>query len=344
MNDEEYLAMNFYSESGGHFVTPGAMILDPPRINVYLAGPLTNNDPVLQEECDAARTILKRLLRGYDYLGMRFEVYDPGDVTQPGSTHIDEEVYTLDYERTVSADLVVFHVNSPSLGVGCESQIAADAIAPRVTISKRGVAVSRMFKGISCPSIVEFEYSNCSELELSLSRSLLQIARRTVDAAHRRRRLMALCAEANVGQMMFSQRIIQGIPLKALSERTNMKEFWLERLEHNPLLGMCVTNIQLASIAEVVNCFVKTVHNQVSSLVSRDELLQEEKQSLSNLVEYIRHSPIPNSETEVFRVWKDYVESSNLKHEEAMRDREGKAIVMTPEQWKRRLNPQSLYG
>ena len=69
-------------------------------------------------------------LRTYDYLGVQFEIYHPGEVTMPGSKHSAENVYVINYEQCVLADLVVFNVTQPSLGVGCESQIASDATVP----------------------------------------------------------------------------------------------------------------------------------------------------------------------------------------------------------------------
>ena len=112
-------------------------MIDPPVLRVYLASPLTNTDPASEEDRRTVREVTRRIMENYDYFGIRTEVYDPSDVTPPGSEHTSEEVYVTDHNRTANADLVVFHVNGPSIGVGMEAQIAAEATVPRVVVSKR---------------------------------------------------------------------------------------------------------------------------------------------------------------------------------------------------------------
>src|SRR5882724_4741821 len=125
MSDCDSFYMDFDPEKRFSFGKEGTLIT-PSVINVYLAGSLTNNDPAIAQDCVMLRQIVKRVLHAYDFLGVRFSVYDPADFTSPGSIHSEEEVYGLDHERTALADLVIFHVIAPSLGVGCETQIAAD--------------------------------------------------------------------------------------------------------------------------------------------------------------------------------------------------------------------------
>ena len=85
-------------------------ILDPPVIQVYLACALTNLDEDAKRESEACRLIIREILHEYDYFGIRFYVYDPGDVTPPGSIHTAEEVYITDHQRTSNSDLILFYV------------------------------------------------------------------------------------------------------------------------------------------------------------------------------------------------------------------------------------------
>ncbi len=100
MNDEAF-SMDFDGARSLAFNIGDSPLLNPPRIRIYAAGPLTNIDEDATNDCLAVRGILKRVFAAYEYQGIRFEVYDPGDVTQPGSQHTAEEVYELNYEQSV---------------------------------------------------------------------------------------------------------------------------------------------------------------------------------------------------------------------------------------------------
>src|SRR5690349_21767318 len=142
--DDEFFSMDFDGSQelsfNPSFNTP---LLTPATLRVYAAGSLTNNSCSVNQECVDVRKIIKRVLERYDYEGVNFRVYDPGENTSPGSEHSPDEVYRINYEQCVSADLLIFHVNVPSLGVGCEAQIAADATVPKIVLTKKNIPVSR---------------------------------------------------------------------------------------------------------------------------------------------------------------------------------------------------------
>ena len=70
-------------------------------------------------------------------------VSDP--VANPGMT--PQEVYALDRARVAEADLLIAYVGLPSLGVGCEIEIAHAHGIPVVLLAEQGAAVSRMIRG-----------------------------------------------------------------------------------------------------------------------------------------------------------------------------------------------------
>ena len=156
MNNDERITLDFEDSP-----TPSWRI---PMI-VYLAGPLTNNEPEPERGCESIRLAASEIMRDY------FEVYDPAEVTPPKSAHSPEEVYLTDHTRTRLADLVLFHVNRPSLGVGIESQIAAEATIPKVIAYHEGAAVSRMFRGVFSPVSAISLTCRCLRLLLGFWRS-----------------------------------------------------------------------------------------------------------------------------------------------------------------------------
>ena len=199
MSDSTFFAMDFDGQKHLAFaVEKEAPMISPPILNVYLAGPLTNND-----KCTDCCREVQRLLNVFSVLMsttvFTSNVYDPGDFTSPGTDHTAEDVYELDHERTMTADLVVFHVNVPSLGVGCECQIAADTCSPKVVIAKHGAPLSRMFIGVYSETLATIEYQQARDVESELSRTIADNSRRAVESARNRRPFMQAFAESKLG-------------------------------------------------------------------------------------------------------------------------------------------------
>jgi hypothetical protein len=232
MNDDDVgFSMDFDPNchwSAKAFTNRGKTLLNEPIIRVYLAGPLTCVNEIDTQDCNAIRKITKQVLGSYDHQGVRFKVYDPADVTQPGSNHTAEQVYEVDYRNVVDADLVIFHVNRPSLGVGEESQIAATSLVPRVTIKKRGVDVSRMFDGTFTPAI-KIEYGSHAEYEKALSEHLVEIAEHAIKSASQRRPLMEQFEKMQLGRFVFRQRIKNRVRIEDLDRHPDKRvEVWLQ--------------------------------------------------------------------------------------------------------------------
>lgn len=346
MNDSDAFSMDFDGDTTHGFSrNPECRLLTPPYVRVYAAGPLTNIDSQAHRDCIEVRAILKRVLGNYDYQGIRFKVYDPGDVTQPGSSHTAEEVYETNYEQSVLADLVIFHVNVPSLGVGCESQIAADATVPRVTIAKADVPVSRMFEGIFSTTVAAIRYLTHADLELALFRQAPLIAVQAVNSAQRRRPVLQAFSELDLGAVIFRERIVHNVTIESLASQTDIKESWLRRLERNPVLAACCTAIQLNRIADATHCYVKTVNSQnLTTLApSDDRLSDDQRQSLGNLCVYVRSKDDWMPDDRVFRLWNKYWADSSQEAEEAIEYRGGDANVVSVEDWRRRDHGPLLF-
>lgn len=110
--------------------------------SAYMSGPLTGVEHIgeikefyegIGQVCAAA---------GID-LYLPHRVSDP--LANPGLT--PAEVYAMDRARIEAADLVVAYVGRPSLGVGCEIEIAREQAIPVVALCEEGARVSRMILG-----------------------------------------------------------------------------------------------------------------------------------------------------------------------------------------------------
>ena len=319
-----------------------APLLNSPELRVYAAGALTNVDQDVNRDCLEIRAIVKRVLESYDFQGIGFRVYDPGDITQPGSNHTAEEVYELNYLQSILADLVIFHVNVPSLGVGCEAQIAADATVPRITLAKKSVAVSRMFAGIFSATLASIEYDSYADAELQLFRLLPTIAEETIQSARRRRSVLAAFSELQLGLVIFKQRIIHNVTIDQLAQETDIKKSWLQKLERNPVMASCCSAIQLNRIASVTHCYVRTVDpsNLTTLVPSTDSLGDNHRDSLDNLTTYILAKDQWVPDDRVFRLWNEYCGESEKEVSEALEFREGSSRVISADEWRRRDQQQ----
>lgn len=77
MSDSSFFAMDFDGDHQFAFSRHlEEQMLDPPIFEVYLAGPLTNNNPVIDADCAVVRHTIKDLFGAYEYSGYRFHVYD----------------------------------------------------------------------------------------------------------------------------------------------------------------------------------------------------------------------------------------------------------------------------
>ncbi len=347
MSDSNFFAMDFDNQKRFAFaVEKEAPMLSPPVLNVYLAGPLTNNDLCTDCDCRKVREIVKLLFGSYEYNGIHFNVYDPGDITAPGTTHSPEEVYELDHERTVTADLVVFHVNVPSLGVGCECQISADASSPKVIIAKKGAPLSRMFVGVYSATLAKIEYENPDDVEMELSSQLPSIASLAVESARRRRPVMEAFAELKLGRVIFRQRILHNVSLEELAKETDTSPRWLQRLERVPAVAACCSSVRLKRIADVTQCYLHSANpdNIFTLKPSDDSLSREEKESLDNLIEFIFSRDDRYPEDRVFRLWNGY--RQEFQEETALvsvEHREGHNKIITVGEWRERDQRLGLF-
>lgn len=318
----------------------GGQSLDPPLLRVYLASALTNLDDADRQEAQRVRKVIRDVLHGYDYFGIRFEVYDPAEVTAPGSNHTDDEVYITDHDRTSASDAVIFYVLAPSLGVGMEAQIAADCTLPRVVVSRRNSRVSRMFRGVFSPTLASLEYDEVAELHQSLSLRLLDIAKRAVASAKRRRAHVEEFSGDAPGRKIMRSRLFLEMSLRELAAQTDIREVWLQRLEREPSLATSITLIQVHRIAAALGASISQSPNGIFTLRSpNDDTIDPiDWESLDNLVEFECSHPEPPDDQRVVLLWQAYRKQRAEEDAEAMRHRGNAEQAVTVEEWGRRYD------
>jgi hypothetical protein len=293
MKNNERITMDFDDSSGFKSVP----------MRVYLAGPLTNNDLETNRICESIRLAAREILREY------FEVYDPAEVTPPGSSHSSEEVYLTDHTSTRLADLVLFHVNSPSLGVGIESQIAAEATIPRVIAYHKGAAVSRMFQGVFSPTIGEICYLDVDDFVNQLRALMPKIIERVQESSRRRSPVVDCVKQGRLGREIFKLRIVKNMPIAKLAELTDTREYLLRKLERNDDLAGCLSLIQLIRIAEAIGGTFAMGSGGGSPSFYAPEIEQMddlEKDSLGKLESYVTARKDWVDDDRVFEMWSEY--------------------------------------
>jgi transcriptional regulator with XRE-family HTH domain len=273
------------------------------RMRVYLAGPLTANDATQNELCRRIRMGAERVLR------TRFTVYDPAEMTPPGTDHTADEVFNADHTRTSTADLVFFHVNAPSLGVGIESQIAAEATIPRVIAHPRGVKVSRMFDGVFNPTVARIEYSDPNDFEDQLLSALPSIIGAVKRSAAKRRPALAAIKAAGIGRDIFESRVLLKMSIDQLAAATDVRSCMLRRLERSNEVAATLTLAQLFRISTELRATLAIGAGSIPYLhgpSSEPHITDVHKRSLRSMYGWLRGRKekwVPDDV--VFKMW-DY--------------------------------------
>lgn len=338
MPDDEAFSMDFQPVGEGDqgaFAHRGEPLPGPLVMRGYLAGPLTCNSQSETAECEALRNTTKRVLGSYDFEGFGFTLYDPADVTRPGSNHTPDEVFETDYRNVVEADFVVFNVTSPSLGVGEESIIAASATVPRVVIFRDGVKVSRMFLGTFTPAIVEISYQNLHDYERQLSTARPIIGRSVVGSARRRRPLMVQYEELGLGSFILKQRIRHGIALDELARQIDTKESWLYCLERDSRIAATASHMLIDSMLQATNSSWTKKESGAPVLREEPGLEPSADTSLKNLVTYIQSQRLRIPDRRAFRLWNRYLESREIERSQAVEFRGGDRPGMEVDDWRK---------
>jgi len=300
------------------------------RLRMYIASPLTNEDDNERRLNAEIRREAKRICRAY------FTVYDPADYTAPGSDHSAEEVFIEDHTRTRTADVVLFHVNSPSLGVGIESQIAAEATIPRIIAYQAKTRVSRMFRGLFSPVIADIAYVDAADFARQLQERLPSILRKVKESANLRRPISALIAKGRLGHEIFKARILSRIPIRKLAQDSGIRVFMLRKVERDDDKAECLTLIQVQRLAASLKVMF-VINDKIPSFHGDDALSENQQASLESLVSWARGQARWIPDERIFAMWRWY-SSSPERGEHRKAAREDRPMVS--EEWDARYSKE----
>lgn len=212
------------------------MATSPRRLRAYVSGALTG---IEGDQHLGPYELAARVLRRHG-----FEAYLPHLATDP-IRHPDVSpvaVYETDRARVASADVIVTFLSRPSLGVGMELEIAAEALVPVLTVVRKGDPISRMALGGPARHFGPIRYENVEELEAALERLLPGIiAELTVRASR---------ALPEIGTTIEVLRKSRGMDRRTLADRAGTTEDWIRMLE---LAEPIVSNPSLALLASVAS-------------------------------------------------------------------------------------------
>lgn len=347
-HETDDFGLDFSPEEGGGFIRPGRSLHDPvdpsstKRVMVYIAGPITNCSRSEARVAAEIRARAKKVMLEVE--GVEYNVYDPAERTYLGSDHEPDEVYAIDHANTAGADLVLFHLTSPSLGVGIESQIAATATVPRIVAFRKGTPVSRMFDGVFSPTLATIAYDSADDFEHKLRTTLETTRFELVASSEKRRGAMRSISETNIGRTLLGRRIVLGLDLPALAKRTDIASHWLAKIETSPEALACTSLVMLNRLAAELGCQVTMKYSQVTLAPITQDLSRVELEALKGLLEFVESSSPRPDDAVVIGLWQErrrLVSSQSLAAQEGIESRRsrqesGKDALELPmgrEQW-----------
>ena len=163
-------------------------------------------------------------------LEVDIELYEPRKRIDPvhNPEVSDAEVFKMDHDRVVTADLVIHLCHYPSTGAGEELAFAYASLVPIVLLSHGSQRISRMITGI--PSLkLDIKYEKPEDLNVLLSKRLLEI-RPYLEERHIAREQ----DKSNfVGARVRDLRLAAGLSRYDLAALVGLTEVSIKHLEEN---------------------------------------------------------------------------------------------------------------
>lgn len=304
-------------------------------IVVYLASPLSGVSQRNAAHCRAVRKIVKQVLSRSS--SAFFLVYDPAEVTAPGSDHSDSEVYITNLQKTLKADIVIVHAHPPSIGVGIELQLASSFSIPALLLQKNGNPTSRMVTGMPSFSYPTLNYHDVADCKTQLEASIPTIARDVVGTMPRRRRALDAANDSEAGKYVLRRRIQLGMTRKELAEMSGVDAPLIQAVEEYSVFALAISWFQWHILSDALGCQI-TVKDCLDP--EARTMSCAVRSSLDTLADFARGATNVK-ENIVFRLWKDYREMQ----EEGVAGREEIARSYTVEDWESLYDQHSgLFG
>jgi len=300
---------------------PPTEFKENPCIKVYLASALTGREG--QDGSDGRiRKIIREVFEKAECLTppyhVRYIVYDPADVTRPGTRHRPEEVYHIDFKKLVESDFALFFLNSPSYGVGVERQIAAIASVPVAWQCPDGNDVSRMFEGTFGESLFSITFRSEEELKLKLVNAIAHGGPRIFEKARRRRQIVEDLKSPKIPRSVFTRRIFLGVAIERVADETGISAYWFRELERDRdgiIAAATLTPILFHQLCRTLNGRWGFSSDGVPRFADAEDgkMGPVERISLENLYEaYVSRATITDDKI-ILRAWKKQVNATQQR-------------------------------
>ena len=321
-------AMDFNPDPLLGFLPPAKSDREHQR-QAYIAAPLTALTPRERRHRNRIVQIVSETIRNYDFLGHRFRLFSPDKETPPG-TYPPHTVYHKNRLAIYESDLFVLIVTEPALGLGLELQVASDATLPMLLVTRRGVPISPMCVGSAAHVNWSIQYDDPVALRDAISCQMCDLWHQLLSESNRRREHLEelhLVAEQKLAPRIFSQRVRLKLPLRELSERTNIDYRLLDAAEREHRLLTTLGVVQLTRLGQALGLgYLK--FGQTDPWPSSDQaaLPEDQKESMENLR---KASTKINTvdENVIFSRWEQYFTDSVAADREAIRYRQEYAVV-----------------
>lgn len=223
-----------------------------PCPTVYLASSLTSPD------LTSLRTVLiQKASSAFSQMG--FTVYDPHEHTPLCSFHAPEDVYEINHDHSMEADLIFFLRSQPSMGMGIEAQIAADMLVPwgEAKFKQSSYSPTPIFSGLANRGSslqVLLDKSKPNEFGEQIRRMLREnkVKQTVCVARNTRRKASELIEKAKLGQSIRKQRILLCMSVEILSDHSGVPERLLWRIESDEKFVRSLSPVQLQLIMQAL--------------------------------------------------------------------------------------------
>lgn len=162
---------SFASFFGQAEILPFGLIDSGPPLMAYFASALTGLTKKQKREIAALDQKIDEICNSYKSYSVA--LYRPRMNTDPVENPdvSNRDVYEIDRERVVTADLLILATIFPSLGAGMELQLAHQSCKSIILLKKEGQPLSRMVLG--CPVRMEIvEYTRLTELTGKVTKAM----------------------------------------------------------------------------------------------------------------------------------------------------------------------------
>jgi len=277
-------------------------------------------------------------------IAANFTSYAPANHTPCGGGFSNAQIYETNFKKISDSDLVIFHRNAPSSGMGMEAEIAAGVMVPAVILIPKGTPCSLMFPGFDLLVIATIEYSDVNDLSRQLRAALNEVVNRARKWRTQRRENLRNLQKAKIGPELQSARILRGITREAMVEFTGMPGEFLRRIELSIGGIETLTTSQLSQLCKAYGVTVALTGDAPLSVYRKElnELPQPVQASLINLARFIQDRELADGgnapagrihDWKILKLWKHYKES----YDYGLVGREALDEVRTASDW------ESLY-